>query len=48
MYAGGENRAMRSLMMLEAAEFEIERNNIDQAKLLVATVVRFVKTWLTK
>jgi hypothetical protein len=48
MYAGGEKRAMRSLMMLEAAEFEIERNNIDQAKLLVATVVRFVKTWLTK
>lgn len=47
MYAGGEKRAMRSLMLLEAAEFELEKENIDQARLLVTTVVRFVKTWLT-
>jgi hypothetical protein len=47
MYAGGEKRAMRSLMLLQAAELEIEKENIDQARLLVSTVVRFVKTWLT-
>jgi hypothetical protein len=34
-------------MLLEAAEFELEKENIDQARLLVTTVVRFVKTWLT-
>lgn len=46
MYSGTEKRVIRSLMMLEAAEIELSRNNVEAAKELMETVIRFTKTWL--
>jgi hypothetical protein len=46
MYSGTEKRAIRSLMLLEAAEIEMSRGNIENARELVDTVIRYTKTWL--
>jgi len=46
MYSGVEKRVIRSLMLIEAAEIELSRNNIEQAREIINTVIRFTKTWL--
>jgi hypothetical protein len=47
MYSGTEKRAIRSFMLLEAAAIQLERGNVEGAKEMMATVIRYSKTWLT-
>ena len=47
MYSGTEKRVIRSLMLLQAAEIELSRGNVEGARQLTETVIRYTKTWLT-